>query len=86
MTNKADLNNILDGKKPNNVAPLNKRKYGMPNEYSYRGSVVFVDRTYSFNNEYCTGSFYYSPEYKIGSHNRNKFKIMMDRRIFKDYN
>ena len=65
------------------VAPLIKSKYGMDNEYSYRGSVVFVDRTYNFNNEYCKSSFYYCPEHKVGSHNRNKFKVMMDRRIFK---
>jgi hypothetical protein len=85
MTDKADLTNILNGEKPAKVAPLTKSKHGMPNEYSYRGSIVLVDRTYNFNREHCTGSMYYSPEHKIGSHNRNRFKVMMDRRIFKDY-
>jgi hypothetical protein len=84
MKNKIDID-ILDGKKPTKTAPLTKVKYGTPNEYSYRGNIVFVDRNYNFNNEYCISSFYYSPEHKIGSHNRNKFKVMMDRRIFKDY-
>jgi len=63
---------------------LSKAKNSNPHAYKYRGLDVLVTRSYSFNGDYCTGSMYHSPKYKIYSHNIKKFKTMMDNRIFKE--
>jgi len=66
--------------------PISKNKQGGPMDYLYRGFEVQVSRTYGGGfkggvDNYCTGSTYYSSEFKIGSASRDRFKQMMDRRI-----
>ena len=61
--------------------PLTKNKLGGPQDYLYRGVKVRVTRSYSFNNEYCTGSMYDVEDMAIFATNPKELKKRIDRKL-----